>query len=323
MAQSQVAGQLSFDSSAETLIAPQRGMLIFIMATVFLNLAGIGIINPVAPFLVGQYVAERDIALVTTLLLASYALSQFIAVPTLGALSDRYGRRPVLIISLFGSVIGYLIMGVGGALIMLFLGRVIDGLTGGNIAITDAYLADITRKEERTRYYGILGAAAGMGLVIGPALGGLIYRLTDSYTAPLYFAAGVALLNTLLGVFILPESLPVNKRSTIQLKQLNPLSQLGAVLRIAHLRWLLLGIFIWVSSSMLAQSTFAPVARDRLGWQPDAIGLGFLAWGVVSVIVQAGCQERNAMYHNHRDQMSRENRYRSPQLRSCDIHLLV
>ncbi len=280
-------------STAQVSSTPNRGTTIFILITAFLNLAGIGIINPVAPFVVGQFVAPEDTAFTVALLFTSYSLLQFIAVPTLGALSDRYGRRPILLISLLGSALGYALYGVGGALWMLFVGRIIDGVTGGNIAIINAYAADISRPAERTKFFGVLGAAAGLGLVIGPALGGLIFRVTGSYAAPLYFAALVTLLNTVWGYFAMPESLPMEKRDRqMTLRRLNPLWQLKDVFSIAHLRLILGSIFIWSIAYAVIQSNFSVFAEDRLGWTPDGIGMGFLIFGVVSIITQTAIIRR-------------------------------
>lgn len=280
----------TLQKAGETL--PGRGALVFILMTTFLNLAGLGIINPVAPFVVGQFVPQHNVAFVVALIITAYSLSQFIAVPVLGALSDRYGRKPILLLSLAGSALGYLIYGIGGALLLLFLGRIIDGLTGGNIAIIQAYAADVTKKEDRARFFGVLGAAAGMGFVVGPALGGLIYRLADSYAAPVYVAALVTLVNTLWGLVAMPESLAPEKRAAITLSQLNPFTQLVNVLRFAHLRRLFLATFIWAMAFAFAQSNFSTLAQDRFGWSLDAIGIGFLIWGVVSIIVQAGLLRR-------------------------------
>src|SRR5262249_23119484 len=157
------------------------------------------------------------------------------------ALSDRFGRRGILIISLLGTALGYFIFGLGGALWVLYLGRITDGITGGNIATIYAYGADITQPHERTQFFGKLGAAAGFGFVVGPALGGLIYRLSGgSITAPLFFAALVALANTVWGYFAMPESLPPERRAErIPLARLNPFSQLLNIFKLAQLRLLL------------------------------------------------------------------------------------
>src|ERR1035437_6061429 len=149
--------------------------LIFILFTMFLNFLGFSILFPILPFMVEKYVSNsHQIAFYVGLLLSIYALCQFFAAPGLGALSDRFGRRPILLISLFGSIVGYLILGFAGALWMLFLGRIIDGLTGGNISTIYAYMADITKPQNRGKSFGLLGAAGGVGTIIGPAIGGFV-----------------------------------------------------------------------------------------------------------------------------------------------------
>ena len=139
-------------------------------------------------------------------------MAQFIAAPLLGKLSDRYGRRPVLLVSVFGSAVGYYLFGIGGALWILFLSRVIDGFTGGNISTASAYIADITPPQDRAKNYGMLGAAFGLGFILGPALGGALSRI--SLTAPAFAAGAFSLASAIVGFFVLPESLPKDKRIT-------------------------------------------------------------------------------------------------------------
>lgn len=259
----------------------------FILITSFLNLAGIGIINPVVPFVVSSYVDRKDGAFVVALLFTAYSLCQFLAVPTLGALSDRYGRRPVLLVSLFGSAIGYFLFGMGGALWILFAGRIIDGLTGGNIAAIYAYAADVTEPKERTRFFGLVGAAAGLGFVVGPAMGGIVYKLTGDVASPLYLSAAVVLLNTIWGYFVMPESLTPERRDTqIKLTRLNPFTQLVEVFRIPQLRLLLLGIFLWTLDFAMLQSNLSYLTEDQLGWTPDGTSAIFFVVGTVGIITQ-------------------------------------
>src|SRR5258708_20713403 len=271
-----------------TKLKPASGTVFFILFTAFLNLAGVGILNPIVPFIVGKYVAQANAAFAVSLLFTSYSLCQFLAVPTLGALSDKFGRRPVMLISLLGSAAGYLIFGLGGALWVLFLGRIIDGLTGGNLAAIYAYAADITEPKDRTKFFGQLGAAAGFGFVIGPALGGLIYSVTGgSNCAPLCFAALVTLANRVWGYFAMPESLAPEKRSeNIPLAGLNPFSELLGVFKLAQLRVLLLGIFLWVFAFAIMQSNLSSLTETHLGWRPDATSVIFFVVGVIGIIVQ-------------------------------------
>src|SRR5437868_5222662 len=181
----------------------RRGALFFVLATSFLNLMGVSIIAPVAPYLAQRYGAD---AFTVGLLFAANSFFQFLAMPGLGALSDRYGRRPILLLSLFGSAVGYLLFGLGGALWVLFFSRILDGVTSGDVGAILAYIADISDPEDRIKYYGWIGAVSGFGFVVGPAIGGLLSRM--SYEAPFYAVAAITFANTLWGLVQLPESLP-------------------------------------------------------------------------------------------------------------------
>ncbi len=262
--------------------------ILFILVTAFLNLAGIGILAPILPAVVTQYVPADKVDFWVAMMLLSYSFCQFIAVPTLGAMSDRYGRRLILLVSLLGSAIGYLIFGLGGALWVLFAGRIIDGLTGGNIGTIFAYAADITEPQSRTKFFGQVGAMAGFGFVIGPALGGLIYRLSGgSNSAPLFFAAAVTFLNTLWGYFAMPESLTPERRAiSLRLAQMNPLTQLGGVFKLKQLRLLLVGAFLWTFAFALLQSNLSSLTQTHLGWTPDITSLIFFVVGAIGIIVQ-------------------------------------
>ncbi|MCA9911214.1 MAG: MFS transporter [Anaerolineae bacterium] len=266
-----------------------RKSLLFILVTAFLNLAGIGLLAPVIKFLVEGYVSDPgEVAIATGLLFTSYSFFQFLAVPTLGALSDRYGRRPILLLCLFGSSLGYLIFGIGGALWILFLGRIIDGVTGGNIGTIYAYIADLTPPKERTRYFGLIGAIAGLGFVFGPAIGGILTRVGGTAT-PVFFAALVTFLNVIWGYFAMPESLrPEQRMERISLVKLNPFWQLRDVFRIPQLRWLLLATFLWMTPFAMLQSNLAVLGSDWLGAREQDIALVFTIIGLIIVIVQGG-----------------------------------
>lgn len=267
--------------------AINRKAFIFIFVTAFLSTMGIGLISPVAPYIVGRYVPDPN-ALGMTLgwLASAYAICQFIAAPGLGALSDRYGRRPILLICLLGSAIGYLLMGLGGALWMLFLGRIIDGITGGNISVTFAYIADITPPGQRGKYFGMVGAIAGIGFILGPAIGGLVAKL-GFYEAPLYLAAAVTLANVIFGLFFMPESLqPAQRTTSITLARLNPLTALWQVFAIPQIRWLLVAMLLYSLPFAVLQSNLTLFGKDVLHWDADTAGGVFALVGVTDIIVQ-------------------------------------
>ena len=193
------------------IFAKENQKLLFIVITMFLNFLGFSIVIPILPFMVGKFTnISSQIALNVGLIMSAYAFCQFFAAPILGSFSDRFGRRPILLISLLGSIVGYLVMAIGGSIWIIFLGRIIDGLTGGNISTIYAYLADITEPKDRGKYYGIIGAAGGFGFMFGPAIGGFVGNF--NLTAPLYLAALITLINVIWGYFILPESLHKDHR---------------------------------------------------------------------------------------------------------------
>ncbi|MGE7861548.1 MFS transporter [Bacillus mobilis] len=261
--------------------------LIFGLISVFLCGIGFSIIMPVVPFLVQPYISSpEEQALVVTLLTSVYAVCVFFAAPALGALSDKYGRRPLLLICLFGSAIGYLVFGIGGALWVLFAGRVIEGVTGGSISTIFAYFADIIPSEQRTKYFGWVSAVVGAGTIIGPTLGGLLAKF--GHSVPLYFGALITLLNVLYGMKYMPESLDKNNRlKEITFVRLNPFAQLANILSMKNLKWLLVSAFLlWIPNGSL-QAIFTQFTMDTFSWKPALIGIMFSIMGFQDIISQA------------------------------------
>ncbi|MED4953321.1 MFS transporter [Paenibacillus macerans] len=269
-----------------TVQAVDKKALIFGLMSVFLCGIGFSIITPVVPFLVQPYISHPgDQAIVVTLLTSVYAVCVFFAAPGLGALSDRYGRRPLLLICLLGSAIGYFVFGIGGALWVLFAGRIIEGITGGSISTIFAYFADIIPPERRTKYFGWMSAVVGVGTVIGPTLGGLLARF--DYSAPMYFGATITLLNVVYGFFFMPESLDKNNRlKKITFVRLNPFTQLVNVLSMKNLTRLLVSAFLlWIPNGSL-QAVFSQFTMDTFSWKPALIGLMFSIIGVQDIVSQ-------------------------------------
>lgn len=264
----------------------KRTSLVLLLVITLLNTMGITIIVPIVPFLTLQYLAQpNNLAVIVGWLTAAYGICQLIAAPGLGVLSDRFGRRPILFICLLGSALGYLILGLGGALWLLFLGRIIDGLTGGNISVLFGYVADVTEPEERGRYFGLLGSAAGVGSLIGPALGGLL--ATINYRAPFLASAGLLLLTLVWGYFSLPESLDKEHRITsIAISELNPLKQLVSAFRWANIRWLLLAWFLYALPVGMLQTTITVLMKDSLGFDAAQAGLVVTVLGAADILVQ-------------------------------------
>lgn len=273
--------------------------LIFIFLTVFIDLLGVGIVLPLLPYYVKLLEGAEapwlapNLALIVGGLTASFSLFQFLFAPVLGGLSDRFGRRPVLLGSLLGTAIAYLIfgaaelllpLGVGLVLAMLFAARIVAGISGASISTAQAYIADITRPEERARGLGMIGAAFGLGFMLGPAIGGLLSQI--SLSAPAYAAAALTLANLIFGIFKLPESLPVERRSAVGERTLNPFTRLSAVLGKQSIRPLLLGVLLLNFAFAGLQSNFSVYSAERFGFGPEDNAWVFAFIGLIAVLVQ-------------------------------------
>lgn len=264
----------------------KNSRVIFILTTMLLNFLGFSILFPILPFMVGKYVTNpHQIAFYVGLLLSSYALCQFISAPGLGLLSDRFGRKPILLVSLLGSVVGYLVMGFAGSLWMLFLGRIIDGLTGGNISTIYAYMADITHHHQRGKYFGLLGAAGGVGMILGPVIGGFFGVLHLSI--PLFIAAGITLVDLIFGYIILPESLADHLRIThFDLSHLNPFKQFFHLFSSESLKRIFITGFIFFIAMNGMYGTNSVYLSDVFHWNPSQIGFLLFIIGFVDIFSQ-------------------------------------
>ena len=254
----------------------------------FLSSTGLTIVFPVLPFIVAKYTSNPDdVASVVGWLSSTYAIGQFVAAPALGILSDHFGRRPILLICLIGSAFGYLFLGIGGALWVLFLGRIVDGLTGGDFSVLAAYIANVTQPEERGKLFGRFGAAVGVGFIVGPVIGGLAAKISNE--APFFFSAGAIGLILVMAIFFLPESLPKEQRAaSIKLTELNPLKQLKDLMYIADLRSLLSVNVLYNLSRTVLVVTLGVLVIDSLHADAGSIGLLFLLVGVIDIVVQGG-----------------------------------
>jgi short-subunit dehydrogenase involved in D-alanine esterification of teichoic acids/predicted MFS family arabinose efflux permease len=257
-----------------------KSLSLFTLYTGFLSFLGFGVLNPLMPSLVERYGGTAwDVGL----LYATFSLAQFLTLPAIGALSDVYGRRLIMLLSLLGASVGYLIFGIGGSLGVLFAGWTIVGLTDGTASTVFASIADTTEKQERTRAFSWISGAIAFGLIIGPILSGVLSRVNLS--TPVYVVAlafGIALI---CGYFAMGETLPV-RSSLPSLLQLNPFTQLQASLAFPHLRWLMLS-FLIVNVAMFALISNLPaLASELFGWKPERIAPLFALFGIVSVISQ-------------------------------------
>ena len=265
---------------------PDNRALIFLTGIILLNGLGFTVIGPVLPFIIRSYLANPDdLGAVAGGLTAIYAACQILAGPGLGLLSDKYGRRPLLLICLIGSAVGYVLFGIGGALWVLFLSRIIDGLTGGNFSVAFAYIADTTEPEERGAVFGRVGAVSGISFIVGPVIGGLAAKI--SLEAPLYLAAALTLIAIIWGYLFLPESLqPEQRRTHMSLSDLNPFKQFSAVFAIAHLRPLLLVGVLYAFPFAVLTTNFGELIIDSLHWDATSIGFVALIVGVMDIVVQ-------------------------------------
>ena len=250
--------------------------LLIIFLTILVNLIGFGIIIPLLPFYATTFGASP---VVVGLLFASFSLAQLFASPVLGAWSDKWGRRPILIFSLVGTVVSFVMLAVAHSMAMLFAARIVDGLSGGNITTARAYIGDIATEENRAKSFGMLGAAFGLGFIIGPALGGLFAHI--SYTAPIWAAAAITVVATFLAWFWLPETVHrVNAVSGSPWQALRDLSGRP------NLRRLLAIDFLYWSSFGVYQTTFALFGAHRFGFDATHTGYLLAAFGFLGVIVQ-------------------------------------
>jgi DHA1 family tetracycline resistance protein-like MFS transporter len=266
----------------------QRLPLVIILAVSFLSTVGMALVFPVLPFLVGAHVGDAgSTAFWVGILEATYAACAFVAAPFLGALSDRIGRRPVLIVSLIGSAIGWVMFGLGGALWVLLLARVIDGLTAGDMSVAFAYLADITAPEDRARRFGLAGAIGGVGFLVGPAIGGLLASV--NLAAPMLAAAAVSLLTAILAAAVLPESLGPERRTTrLSLSDINPLRAIGDAVHRPGLGSLILVFALAAVPLALFGGNVPVLTKDVLSWNTVEVGLLMSGVGIVDIIVQGG-----------------------------------
>ncbi len=270
----------SSPASAKALSMPR---LLFIFITILIDKLGESLIFPILPFLVERF---RSDAFTLGLLASSFAIAQFIASPIIGALSDRYGRRPILLVCVLGTAVSYYLFGLAASLWMLFFSRIVDGITGGVAATAQAYIADISSPEDRAKNFGLTGAAFGLGFTLGPALGGVLANI--SLNLPVFVAGTIALLNFCLGWFVLPESLDKEQRRPFTLQDLNPISQLIDLLKNPRIQGLLIAFFIFNFAFAGFSSIFVLFLNNRYGWGPTQAAAVFFFIGIVSTLVQGG-----------------------------------
>jgi MFS transporter, DHA1 family, tetracycline resistance protein len=259
-----------------------RSPLVFLFITVFVDMIGYGIVVPLLPFYAELYASG---ALVVGLLASLYAVMQFVGSPFLGGLSDRHGRRPVLLLCLLGASFAYLLLGLAQTLASLVVAVVLAGAASGTLATAQAFIADSTTMEGRAQGLGLIGAAFGLGLMAGPALGGLLSL--HSLSAPALFASALALTNCVFGYLTLPESHAPHLRRRVPLLRLDPISQLARILKMRHVRALLATVLLLNLALAGLVNNFPLFSQARFGWGTTSNAFFFAFVGMCAVVTQA------------------------------------
>jgi DHA1 family tetracycline resistance protein-like MFS transporter len=263
----------------------KRSPLIVIFTTVFIDLVGFGIVIPVLPFY-AEGTAFNATPRTVGLLFASYSIMQLIFSPVLGSLSDKYGRRPVLLLSIIGTGIGFLILGLATTLLMLFIGRILDGITGGNISTAQAYIADITTKENRAKGMGLIGAAFGLGFIFGPAIGGILSQW--GIHVPFFFAAALCFANAGLLYFTLPETVTPDHPAKNAAAGGRSWRQVFLSLKQPRLAFVLVIYFLFIVAFSIMTTSFSLYTMFRFGYDAQHTGYLFAYVGLIAVIIQGG-----------------------------------
>jgi DHA1 family tetracycline resistance protein-like MFS transporter len=257
----------------------------FILITVLIDMVSIGLIIPVLPLLVGTFTgSQADQAFWFGCVSFAFGIANFFGSPVLGALSDRYGRRPVLLIGFSGLALSFFVTGLATALWMLIAVRLVSGALQANAAVANAYVADITEPEDRARRFGLLGAMFGVGFILGPVMGGLLGSI--SLHLPFFVAGSLALVNWLYGFFVLPESLPVDKRTPFAWSKANPVAALKGLKRLDGVGPLVFALGLSALAQFTLHSTWVLYTTFKFGWGPLENGWSLFAVGVMTVLVQ-------------------------------------
>lgn len=258
----------------------RKHALIFILITVFLDVVGISIIIPVLPQLLVELTHQplHEAVKYGGWLIFLYAFMQFVCSPILGNLSDCYGRRPVILLALTAFSVDYLIMGLAPVLYVLFIGRIISGITGASFTPANAFMADISPPEKRTQNFGLVGAMWGLGFIIGPVLGGILGEI--SLRLPFFCAAGLAAVNALYGYFVLPETLPAEKRRPFRLSTANPVGTFIEMKRFSMVFWLLIAMIPLQFAHDISPTTWSYYTMHKFSWSPREVGVSLAAVGL-------------------------------------------
>jgi MFS transporter, DHA1 family, tetracycline resistance protein len=266
--------------------ASAKGMW-FVLSAVFIDMVGIGIAFPVLPVLIGDYTPDRaEQAYWFTALTAAYGVMQFLCAPILGAISDRFGRRPVLIAAIVGLGIHYILIAIAPSLWVMLLARLLGGITGASFSVANAYLADVSPPEERAKSFGRIGAAFGLGFICGPPLGGVLGEI--DLHLPFYVAAGLSFVNAIYGYLVVPESLPPERRSGFSVYKANPFRALIALVRTHAIGSVVIAFTLYILAHSTMIQTWVLFTHFRFGWTTLNNGILLGCVGLLSAVVQGG-----------------------------------
>jgi MFS transporter, DHA1 family, tetracycline resistance protein len=263
-----------------------RHAVTFVLITVFLDMVGFGLIMPVLPSLIEEvgHLDLADAAYIGGWMFAAFSLAQFAFSPLMGNLSDRFGRRPLLLLAIFGLGVDYLFSALAPSLFWLFVGRVIAGVCGSSYVIANAYIADVTAPEDRAKAFGLVGAAFGVGFVLGPAIGGLLGELGPR--VPFYVAAGISMLNFVYGWFVVPETLPPGKRRAFEWGRSNPFGAFKVFRLYQGVVPMCAVLFVYFTASGVYPAIWPFWGMAKFGWSEAMVGLSLAAFGIITALFQ-------------------------------------
>ncbi|MBR9831252.1 TCR/Tet family MFS transporter [bacterium] len=266
----------------------RKASLTFIFITILVDVIGIGIIIPVIPSLIEKLSGDglSEASRIGGWLIFAFAIMQFLFAPLMGILSDKFGRRPVLLLSLLGLGIDYLFHAYAPTIGWLLVGRVLAGITGASLTVANAYIADISTPENKAQNFGMVGAAFGLGFIIGPVIGGIAGEINVQY--PFFISAGLTFLNFIYGFVVLPESLAPEKRRNIDLKRANPIGSLKLIRKYPIVLGLIASFFLLYLASQAVQTTWTYYSMYKFAWDEAMVGYSLGVVGIIVAVVQGG-----------------------------------